>query len=257
MKIATWNVNGIRARVEGILRFLADQQPDVLCIQETKVQDTDFPAEPFEQAGYQCAFSGEKAYNGVAILSSLPLKRVHAGFDDREPADASRLIMATASRLPIVNTYVPQGRQADSEHFQYKLQWFERILGFFDRNFTPRRQVLWVGDLNVAPEDRDVYDPKRLRGHVDFHPEAQAAMQRVVEWGFVDCFRLHNDQEGQYTYYDYRMATALETNRGWRVDHIFATRPLAKKCTASHIDLKPRTGEKPSDHTPLIAEFDL
>jgi len=257
VKIATWNVNGVRARLETVLRFLADQQPDLLCMQETKVQDADFPAEPFEQAGYDCAFSGEKSYNGVAMLSRLPLKQVGAGFEETEPADASRLIVASAGRLPVVNTYVPQGREAESEHFQYKLEWFERLLGFFGRNFTPRRRILWVGDLNVAPEDRDVYDPKRLRGHVDFHPDAQAAMQRVAQWGFVDCFRLHNDEEGQYTYYDYRMPTALETNRGWRVDHILATKPLAKKCTASYIDLTPRLGERPSDHTPLVAEFDL
>lgn len=256
MKIATWNVNSVRARMDAVLRFLADQRPDVLCVQETKVEDADFPHQPFEQAGYECVFSGQKSYNGVAILSRLPLKQVRAGFDEGEPSDASRLIVATVARLPIVNTYVPQGREPESEHFQYKLEWFERVLGFFERNFTPRRRVLWVGDLNVAPEDRDVYDPKRLRGHVCFHPDAQAALQRVVEWGFVDCFRLHNDEDGQYTYYDYRMPTAVKDNRGWRVDHIMATKPLARKCSASHIDLAPRVGEKPSDHTPLVAEFD-
>ncbi len=257
MKIATWNVNSIRARVEAVLAFLADQQPDVLCMQETKVVDEDFPREPFERAGYECGFSGEKSYNGVAILSRLPMKDVRAGFDAGQPTDASRLILATVGRIPIVNTYVPQGREPDSEHFRYKLDWFQRLLSFFDRNFTPRRRLIWVGDLNVAPEDRDVYDPKRLRGHVCFHPDAQAALERVVEWGFVDCFRMHEHRDGQYTFYDYRMPTALETNRGWRVDHIMATRPLAKKCTAAHIDLTPRLGKKPSDHTPLIAEFDL
>ncbi len=265
MKIATWNVNSIRARVEAVLAFLANQQPDVLCMQETKVVDEDFPREPFEQAGYECAFSGEKSYNGVAILSRLPMKNVRPGGLDarggrREAGhgfEPSRFIVATVGGVPLVNTYVPQGREPDSEHFRYKLDWFQRLLSFFDRNFTPRRRLIWVGDLNVAPEDRDVYDPKRLRGHVCFHPDAQAALQRVVAWGFVDCFRLHDDRDGQYTYYDYRMTTALETNRGWRVDHIMATRPLAKKCTAAHIDLTPRLGKKPSDHTPLIAEFDL
>ena len=257
MKIATWNVNGIRARVEAVLNFLADQEPDVLCLQETKVVDEDFPREPLEQAGYECAFSGEKAYNGVALISGHPIKQVQAGFDEGEPRDAPRLIMGSVNRVPIINTYVPQGRDAASEHFRYKLDWFQRLRSFFDRNFTPRRRLIWVGDLNVAPEERDVYDPKGLKGHPDFHPDARAAMRRVVEWGFVDCFRLHDDRDGQYSFFDYRMPTALKANHGWRVDHIHATRPLARKCTASYIDMAPRLREKPSDHTPLVAEFDL
>jgi len=160
--------------------------------------------------------------------------------------------------IPVVNTYVPQGRSPDSEHFRYKLDWFERLRALFERHYAPDEPLLWMGDFNVAPEPIDIYDPQRLKNHVDFHPHARAALERVREWGLVDVFRLHHPGEpGHYTYYDYRAQDPIERGVGWRVDHIWATQPLAEKSTASWIDVEARRAERPSDHTFLVAEFDL
>jgi exodeoxyribonuclease-3 len=158
----------------------------------------------------------------------------------------------------VVNTYVPQGRSPDSEHFQYKLEWLARLRALFESHYSPQEPLLWMGDFNVAPEPIDVHDPKRLKNHVDFHPEARAALEQVREWGFVDVFRRHHPEEpGQYTFWDYRVRDALERGLGWRVDHIWATEPLARKSTRAWIDVEARRAERPSDHTFLVAEFAL
>jgi exodeoxyribonuclease-3 len=159
--------------------------------------------------------------------------------------------------IPVVNTYVPQGRDAGSEHFQYKLDWLARLRSFFSRHYDPGRPLLWMGDLNVATHPIDVHDPKRLAGHVDFHPDARAALERVRAWGFVDVFRRHHaGEEGQYTYWDYRVRNAIENRTGWRIDHIWATQPLAQRSSSSWIDVDARRAARPSDHTFLVAEFD-
>lgn len=256
MRIATWNVNSIRARIPVVEAFVEDQEPDVLCMQETKVADEDFPAEPFEAMGYEVAFAGEKSYNGVATASRLKMEVTDQGFDE-EPSDASRLLIVQIGRLPVVNTYVPQGRDPEDEAFRYKLDWLRRLRDLFERRWTPRKRILWVGDMNVAPTERDVYAPKRLGNHPDFHPDARAAFAHTAEWGFVDVFRRHNDEDGQFTFYDYRDTQSLQKGHGWRVDHIMATKPLARLSTRCWIDLAPRRAEKPSDHAPLLAEFDL
>jgi len=256
MRIATWNVNSVRSRLPRIADFLAAQQPDVLCMQETKVADESFPAAEFEALGYEVACAGAGGHSGVATASRLPMTVVQRGFAD-EPAEVSRLLVTRIGRLPVVNTYVPQGKSADDPAFQGKLEFLARMRGFFDANWTPRARVLWVGDLNVAPEERDVHDPKRLARHPDFHPDARAAFAETVSWGFVDCFRQHNDEARQYTFYDYRDTKSIEKQHGWRVDHIMATRPLARRCTRAWIDMAPRLAEQPSDHTPLLAEFDV
>ncbi|MGD9497177.1 MAG: exodeoxyribonuclease III [Armatimonadota bacterium] len=257
MVIATWNVNSVRSRLPAIAEFVAAQQPDVLCMQETKVADDSFPAAEFEALDYQVAFSGAGSYSGVAIASRLPMTVLQRGLDDGGPADPERIIVAKIGRLPVVNTYVPQGKAADHPDFAYKLAWLARLREYFDRTFTPHTRLLWVGDLNVAPQERDVWDPKRLLKHPDFHPDARAAFAETVAWGFVDCFRLHNDEDGQFTFFDYRDTQSVARNRGWRVDHIMATRPLAKLCRRCWIDMAPRLGERPSDHTPLLAEFEV
>jgi exodeoxyribonuclease-3 len=257
MKVATFNANSIRARLELTLDWLERESPDVLCLQETKAQDADFPADAFRDTGYHVVFRGQKAYAGVATVSKQEPEDVIAGLDDGGEPDQARLIQAVIRDIPIVNTYVPQGRSADSPHFQYKLEWLARLRDWFDRHYSPQEPLLWVGDFNVAPEDIDVYDPKRLQKHVDFHPDARAALQRVKEWGFVDVFRLHCPEPGHYTYWDYRVRTAFQHNRGWRVDHIWATEPLAEKSTKAWIDIEPRRAERPSDHTILVAEFSL
>lgn len=254
MKIGSFNVNSIRSRLPIVLRWLAKNRPDVLCVQETKVQDVDFPAEAFDNAGYKYVFKGQKSYNGVAIFSKTKIKNVKFGFKN-EPKDESRLIAAEIGSIFVVNTYVPQGDSPESEKFQYKLNWFKRLSKFFKKNLASTDSVVWVGDLNVAPQPIDVYDPKALLGHVCFCPEVTQALNEVVQWGFVDVFRMHCKEAGQYTFWDYRMPNAFKRNLGWRLDHIMATKPLAKKCTACYIDKEPRSKEKPSDHTIIVAEF--
>ncbi len=256
LKVATYNANSIRSRLELVLDWLGRETPDILGLQETKVQDKDFPAEPFREAGYHIVFRGQKAYAGVAIISREEPQEVAFGLDDDKEPDEARLIRAVVRGVPVVNTYVPQGRSPDSEHFQYKLEWLARLRAFFERYYSPDEPLLWMGDFNVAPEPIDVYDPKRLKDNVDFHPEARAALERVREWGFVDVFRLHHpDEPGQYTFWDYRVQGVLERGIGWRVDHIWATEPLARKSTGAWIDVEARQAERPSDHTFLVAEF--
>ena len=255
MKIASFNVNSLRSRLPVVLQWLAENQPNVLCLQETKVQDIDFPADAFANTGYQFVFKGEKAYNGVAIFSKSEIQKVQYGLDD-EPKDPARLIKAEINGIAIVNTYVPQGVAPDSEKFQYKLKWFDRLLAFFKKHFKPSDPVIWTGDLNIAPEPMDVYDPETLFGHVCFNPSVKEKLQKIIDWGFVDIFRKHCSEPGQYTYWDYRFRNSFKRNLGWRLDHILATKPLAEKSIRCYIDTKPRTADKPSDHTPIIAEFD-
>ncbi|MFA5238634.1 MAG: exodeoxyribonuclease III [Phycisphaerae bacterium] len=255
MKIGSFNVNSLRVRLPIVLRWLAEHQPSVLAVQETKVQDVDFPAEAFEAAGYKYVFKGQKSYNGAAIFSKTKIKNARFGFDD-EPRDEARLIAAEIDGVVVVNTYIPQGDSPESEKFSYKLKWFERLLKFFKKNFKATDPILWVGDFNVAPLSIDVYDPKRLLGHVCFCPEVTQALNKVVQWGFVDVFRMHCSEPGQYSFWDYRMPNAFARNLGWRLDHIMATKPMAEKCTGCYIDKQPRIADKPSDHTPIVAEFD-
>ncbi|MHC4528944.1 MAG: exodeoxyribonuclease III, partial [Planctomycetota bacterium] len=255
MKVASFNVNSLRARLPVVLAWLTEQRPDILCVQETKVQDVDFPGADFGKAGYKYAFKGQKSYNGVAIFSKSEIENVRFGLDD-EPKDEPRLIKAEVNGIAIVNTYVPQGHMPDSDKFQYKLDWFGRLLKFFKKHFKPTDPVLWVGDLNIAPEPMDVYDPDALLGHVCYHPQVHEALAKVMEWGFVDVFRKHCGQAGQYTFWDYRLPSSVNRNLGWRLDHIMATRPLADKCIACYIDKQPRLAPRPSDHTPIVAQFE-
>jgi exodeoxyribonuclease-3 len=255
VKVASYNVNSLRVRLPIVLPWLTKHQVDVLCVQETKVQDGDFPAEAFDNIGYHYIFKGQKSYNGVAIFSRHRIEQAEYGFHD-EPKDEPRLIRAKINDIVIVNTYVPQGYLPDSEKFQYKLKWFRRLLKYFQENFRPEDAVLWVGDLNIAPKPIDVYDPQTLLGHVCFHPEVHRALDEVLNWGFVDVFRKHCDKAGEYTFWDYRLRDSLYHNLGWRLDHIMATVSLAQRSTACYIDKGPRVSERPSDHTPIVAEFD-
>ncbi|MGD9520095.1 MAG: exodeoxyribonuclease III [Armatimonadota bacterium] len=257
MKVATFNANSIRVRLPIVVEWLYRHGPDILCLQETKVQDVDFPVEAFGDLGYHVVFRGQKAYNGVAIASRLRPAAVSFGLDDGETLDETRLIAARFGRLSVVNTYVPQGRDIASEYYQYKLRWFSRLRRYFERHFKTTDLLLWAGDLNVAPEPIDVYDPEAHINHVCYHEDVRRALAQVVDWGFVDLFRLHCQEPGWYTFWDYRMRDALAHNRGWRLDHLMATRKLAYRCTACYIDTAPRAAEKPSDHTFLVAELNL
>lgn len=256
-KLATYNVNSIRSRLELVLDWLKKEKPDVLCMQETKVPDSEFPKEAFEEIGYKVFFRGVKGGSGVAIATSSEPEALLSGLDD-EPRDEDRLLGCKVQGIWIVNTYVPQGQSPDSPMFTYKLQWYDRLLKFFQNHFKPEDPLIWCGDLNVAPEEIDVHNPKKLLGHVCFRPEVWEKFERIKKWGFVDLFRLHHPGEpGHYTFFDYRVPKALERGLGWRVDHILATSPLASKCRDCWIDLEPRKAPKPSDHTPLVAEFEL
>jgi exodeoxyribonuclease-3 len=256
-KVATFNVNSIRSRMPIVLDWLRDRGPDVLCLQETKVEDKDFPAGEFEAAGFRVAFRGQKRWNGVAIVSKHPLEQVAFGFEGGPPEEEPRMIRAVASGVVIVNTYIPQGRDVQDEQFAYKIEWFERLRKMFETAYRPDDPILWCGDLNHAPEPIDVYDPKELLGHVCFHPEVDRAFRKLLAWGFVDVFRRHCPEPKQFSFYDYRLPNGVKRGLGWRIDHILATRPLAERSAASFIDLAPRLRPKPSDHTPVVAEFTL
>jgi len=255
-KVATYNVNSIRSRLHIVLPWLSKNRPDVLCMQETKVVDDKFPAAEFEKIGYHVVFKGGKRYNGVAMASVGKPKNVTFGLNDDGPADTDRLISGTYSGISVVNLYVPQGRDKENPHFRYKLEWFKRLREYLDRRFSPQDAVICCGDLNVAREDIDVHDPRRLLGHVDFTPEVWEAFDELKAWGLVDVFRKHHPKESnQFAFFDYRVPRAVDRGLGWRVDHLLATLPLAEKSSDSCIDLDPRRAEKPSDHTVMIATF--
>lgn len=258
LKIATFNANSIRTRLEQILAWLEREQPDVLAVQETKVQDADFPAEAIQAAGYHVAYRGQKAHAGVALLSRAEPEQVIFGFDEDEDKDEARLIRATVQGVQIINSYVPQGRATDDPMFSYKLAWFARVRTLLTTHYRTDDLLVWLGDLNVAPEERDLHNPKGNLNNVDFHPDARAALAQTMSWGLEDVFRRHHpDKDGQYTYWDYRVPKALERNLGWRIDHILATPALARRSTACWIDVTARAAERPSDHTFLTATFEL
>lgn len=253
-KIATYNANSIRVRLPQILDWLTRENPDVLCVQETKVQDKDFPLQAFQDAGYHVVFRGQKSHAGVCIISRSAPESSSAGFGDE--VDAPRLLRGMYRGIAVVNTYVPQGRDVESDQFQYKLQWFAQIRTLFETAYTPEQPVVWVGDFNVATQDIDVYNPTGLRGHVDFHPAVQTALENVRAWGFVDVFRKHHpDEPGHYSYWDYRAHDPIDRGVGWRIDHIWATPTLAEKSVQAWIDVDARRVARASDHTFMVAEF--
>ena len=256
MKIATWNVNSIRRRLPLVLEWLQRHQPDVLCLQETKVLDAAFPLLALQGTGYHIEYRGKSAYNGVATLSRVKPDRVQYGFRAGEDDEDDRILLTVAGNLAVVNTYVPQGYKVTSDKYAYKLLWFRRLKRYFEDNFSPVDQVIWLGDVNVAPEPIDVYHPDRRVMDPDFHIDARNAYQDTVSWGFTDVFRKLHPDRVQYTYWDY-YRNAFDHNWGWRIDHILATEPLARACQAVDVDLDPRRDPVASDHTVLWAEFDL
>ncbi len=257
MKIATFNANSIRSRMDILVEWLRDHQPDVVAVQETKVQDCEFPEDPIRAAGYHVSYRGQKSYNGVAILSREPAEDVRAGFEDEGPADESRFLQATIGGVTIVNTYVPQGREIDHEMYQYKLDWFKRLRAYFDTRFKATDRVVWLGDMNVAHESIDVHNPEKRAKHVCYHQDARDAFAQCRDWGFVDVFRKHHPEAGHYTFYDYRGRNNVKDGLGWRIDYILTSPGLAECCRDCRIDVEPRLKPKPSDHTFMIAEFDL
>jgi len=254
MKFATFNTNSVRVRLPVILDWIDREQPDILCIQETKVQDRDFPAGSFEAAGYRAVFRGQKSYNGVAIISKLPLEELHLNLYDSEDEQA-RFISARIHEIPLINAYVPQGVAPGTEKFEYKLRWLRDLLDHIRDKYDPGRPLLVAGDFNVALEPIDLYNPEGSRETAGFHQDEQAIMREFFAWGLVDIFRKHTPEAGHYTFWDYRIPNALKRKMGWRIDYILATPPLAEKSLNVWIDTEVRLLEKPSDHTFLVAEF--
>jgi exodeoxyribonuclease-3 len=254
MKLATWNVNSIRAREERLLRWLAAEQPDVVCLQEIKVVDSAFPVEALRQAGYLAAVHGQKTYNGVAILARTEPTDVERGFGDGGDDTAARFLVAHCGSVRVASLYVPNGQTVGSEKWASKLEWLARLRAWLDRRASADELLALCGDWNVAPETRDVCDPAAWADSVLFHPEARAAWQRVREWGLVDAFRLHHEGAGLYTWWDYRQL-AFPRNQGLRIDHVLLSRPLAERCLAAGIDRNERKGRQPSDHVPVVVDL--
>jgi exodeoxyribonuclease III len=254
MKIATWNVNSILARLPHVLRWIDDLQPDVLCMQETKCTDDKFPGDIFHERGYKCLTFGQQAYNGVATLSRFDCEVPRRGYpEDVEGANA-RLLATKIGGIQIINVYVPNGQMVGAEKYLFKLDWMKRLRSFFDAHYQRSEQVLLCGDFNVAPEERDVHDPRLWQGRILFSDPERAALKEIRDWGFTDAFRLHTEAGGHYSWWDYRMG-AFRRNHGLRIDHIWISDSLVSRNTNTWIDMAPRTWERPSDHAPVITEL--
>jgi exodeoxyribonuclease-3 len=254
MRIATWNVNSLRARWEIVLDWLRQDGPDVVCLQETKMTDDLFPVAPLAEVGYQAVFTGQKTYNGVAILSRLPLTDVAMALPEAPGEDEKRFIAATVQGVRVINVYVPNGQAVDSPKFPYKLAWLECLRTFLATTYTLEDALVLCGDFNVAPEPRDVYDAVKVEGEILFHPAERAAFARLLDWGLRDALRLHHEEGGLYSWWDYR-AAAFRRNLGLRIDHILVTLSLATHCTAVTLVRDLRKLPKPSDHIPVVATF--
>lgn len=255
MKVATWNVNSIRKRLPLLLDWLARHQPDAMCLQETKVDDVDFPVDALRSAGYHLSYRGRKAYNGIATLTRVPPESVLYGLHEGPDNEDDRILLTVVEGIPIVNTYVPQGYRLGSDKYAFKLQWFKRIRRYFEERLDPGKPAIWLGDLNVAPEPIDVYHPDRRVNDVDFHIDTRNAYKDALAWGFTDVFRLLHPDRVQYTYWDY-FRNAFQNNWGWRIDHILATACMAGRCRKADVDLTPRQAPGASDHTVFWAEFE-
>jgi len=253
MKLATWNVNSIKVRLPQLLEWLAGARPDVLCLQELKSEEPKFPRAELEAAGYTCAVSSQKTYNGVAIASRAPLDdRVEgiAGFADEQ----KRVIAATVQGMRVVCVYCPNGQAVGSDKYEYKLRWFGALRNYLSAELHKHPRLAVAGDFNVAPEDRDVHDPKAWEGQVHVSEPERVAWRALLALGLKDSFRLFEQPEKVYSWWDYRRM-AFRRNAGLRIDHILLSEELAKSCTSSTVDKAPRKLERPSDHAPAIAEF--
>jgi exodeoxyribonuclease III len=254
MKIATWNVNSVKARKERLLAWLGKHQPDVLCLQETKTEDASFPTEEVAALGYRSALHGQRTYNGVAILSRHGLDDVRRGMNDGGDDTHARLISAISMGVRVISAYVPNGSEVGSDKWAFKLAWLERLQAQLSRHHTPSEPLVLCGDLNIAPDDHDVARPDEWRDSVLCASPARAAFTRLAAWGLRDVLREKHPDGGVYSWWDYRML-GFPKNNGLRIDHILATHTLAQRCTQAVVDREERKGKLPSDHAPVIATF--
>lgn len=253
MKIATWNVNSLNVRLQHVLEWLDIANPDILVLQEIKQITEAFPEDAFTEAGYVSIASGQKTYNGVAVISrsqSTDYVTDFPGFEDPQ----RRILACTIDGIRVVNLYVPNGQSLESEKYEYKLNWLQALQNFLGSEIKTHKNLVVLGDFNIAPDDRDVYDPEKWREDVLCSPAERAALKKIIDLGFVDVFRQFDQPEKTYSWWDYR-AAGFRRNAGLRIDLILASNNLATLCEASYIDREPRSWERPSDHTPVLAEF--
>ncbi len=262
MRIATWNVNSVRTRLDQLCRWLEQDSPEVVCLQETKVVDDGFPRETFQALGYHCAISGQKTYNGVAILSRLPLEDVQVGFDALLPADPSarelaeqkRLISARIGGLRILNLYVPNGSSTGSDKYAYKLAWLACLQRYLAAQAAEADPLVMVGDFNIAPQDRDLHDPARFAGSIMASEPERQALRELLGERLTDAFRLFEPEGGHWSWWDYRSG-AWERDLGWRIDHIYLDAPLLACATGCVIERSLRGNPQPSDHAPVLVSL--
>ncbi len=253
--LATWNVNSIRARLNNVISFLKKSDVDVLCMQEIKVENELFPYEEFEKLSYEVAVFGQKRFNGVATASRFPFEAIETNIVGNERGQ-KRTILTKIQGITIINSYFPNGQSPESEHFQYKLEFIRGFREYLDAHFTTEKdKLIIVGDFNVAMEERDVYSPEEMEGKIGFHPMEREALEYLYQWGFIDAFRMFN-QEKAFSWWDYR-AFAFRRNMGLRIDYIWISKALKDKCIDCYIDRDERKKQKPSDHAPVVAVFEL
>ena len=253
MKLAAWNVNSLNVRLPHVIEWLKTHRPEALCLQELKMEDAKFPLAAFDDIGYHAVFNGQKTYNGVAIISRGRPEDVSkdiGGFEDHQ----KRVIAATIEGVRVVCVYIPNGQTVDSEKYQYKLQWLAALQAYMHKTIAEYGDVALLGDYNIAPDDRDVYDPKAWEGKVLCTVPERAAFRSLVNSGLVDSFRLFDQAEKSYSWWDYRM-NGFRRNLGLRIDHVLLTSGIAARCTSSVIDVEPRKLERPSDHAPVVADI--
>lgn len=253
MRIATWNVNSLKVRLPHVTEWLAKQKPDVLCLQETKTEDANFPRDAITEAGYQAAFSGQKTYNGVALLSRTSAAEVQAGipgFTDEQ----KRVLAATYGDTRVICVYVPNGESVESDKYQYKLKWLAALTDWLNAELKKYPKLALLGDYNIAPDERDVWDAKAWEGKVLFSVPEREALNKLLALGLKDSFRMFEQPERSFTWWDYRM-NAFKRKMGLRIDHILLSNTLATNCKACAIDVEPRKLERPSDHAPVYADL--
>jgi len=254
LTVMTWNVNSIRARLDHVLTVLAEHEPDVVCLQETKVEDKLFPRVPFSEFGYTVSIHGSKSQAGVATMTKAKPEEVHVGFREGEKDRHARVLEVKVAGISIYNLYVPNGTEVGSDAYEYKLRWLARLRKQLDACHAPTDDVLLVGDFNIAPEDRDSYDPASHAGRLQFTDAERDALEDLTAFGLHDCLRARDESGGMYTWFDYRTG-GFTRNEGIRIDHVYATAPLLERCTGVVHDKEPRGWDVPSDHLPVRATF--
>jgi exodeoxyribonuclease-3 len=254
-RLATWNVNSLKVRLPHLIEWLAHSRPDAMCLQETKTEDANFPRAELEAAGYHAVFRGQKSYNGVAILARSEISDVQHGIPNF-PDDPKRLIAATVNGIRILSVYAPNGQSPGSDKYAYKLRWYGAFASWLKNELKERQKMALLGDFNVAPEDRDVHNPKRWEGQIHVSEPERAAFSGLLELGFKDAFRLFEQPEKEFSWWDYRLA-AFQRGWGLRIDEILLSTELAARCVSCTIDKAPRALERPSDHAPVVADLVL